>query len=148
TGGSDIDAVCGKSAGDGKQRHKRNLQQSLQEFGVHCSVPLLFLPRIPLLRTTETESNFVLTGLPGGSPGSPRLGVYRVIVTPEVTIPPALDRIVVSGGGGTLVNRIVKTPVANGITGPISPVYGCPFAGLIVGLSPFGPARVTNNRTP
>ncbi len=67
---------------------------------------------------------------------------------PDVTIPPALDRIVVSGGDGTLVNVMVKTPVANGITGPISPVNGCPVAGLIVGLSPFGPARVANNRTP
>jgi hypothetical protein len=47
---------------------------------------------------------------------------YRVTVTGEVTIPPALERMVVSGGEGTLVKVIVKTPVANGITGPISPV--------------------------
>ncbi len=36
------------------------------------------------------------------------------------------------------MKQIVNIPVANGITGPISPVYGCPVAALIVGLSPFG----------
>jgi hypothetical protein len=46
----------------------------------------------------------------------------RVIVTGEVTLPPALEVMVVSGGEGTLVKVIVNTPVANGITGPISPV--------------------------
>lgn len=68
-------------------------------------------------------------------------------MSPELTIPPALERIVITGGDGTLVNVMVKLPTANGMTGPISPVYGCPVAAFMVGLSPFGPARVANNLT-
>jgi hypothetical protein len=35
---------------------------------------------------------------------------------------PVLERTVVSGGEGALVKVMEKTPVANGITAPISPV--------------------------
>ena len=70
------------------------------------------------------------------------------MVTPELTTPPALDLIVTRSGAGRFVKRIVNTPGANGITGPRTPVYGCPVAGLIVGLSPFGPASVTVSVTP
>jgi hypothetical protein len=54
-------------------------------------------------------------------PGRPEFR-HRVMVTPETAIPPALDLIVTRSGGGTLVNRMVNTPSANGITGPITPV--------------------------
>jgi hypothetical protein len=62
-----------------------------------------------------------LKGLPDKNPGSP-FCFTGYFVSPELTIPPALERIVIIGGDGTLVNVMVKLPTANGITGPISPV--------------------------
>jgi hypothetical protein len=44
---------------------------------------------------------------------------YRVTVTGDMMIPPALEVIVTAAGEGTLVNVSVKTPTAKGITGPI-----------------------------
>src|SRR5437899_5294700 len=114
-GRGDVDAVCGKCTGHRQQGYDRYPQPALQKFRVHCSVPLLFLPHPASARCQRREAILSTFGAAGWKSRQPSVWGYLVIVTPDVMIPPALDLMVVSGGGGTLVKRIVNTPVANGI---------------------------------
>src|SRR5947209_6266845 len=136
------------SAASARVREGLSVGKSLQ-FMFSSSLQLTSVSiAILLLEPVYRGRLFVLSaGLPG-MPGSPAVTGYRVMVTPEVAMPPVLDRTVTTFGGGTLVKRMVNTPGANGITGPMTPVYGSPVAGLMIGSSPFGPASVTVRTAP
>ncbi len=122
--------------------------QRSQRFRVHCSVPLLFLARHPAAandRAGSSLSSYGAAGLKSRQPSVEWLSSDRYTRRYDST----------GAGSDRCQRRRRNVGEANReYTGSERnhrshfPRYGDPVAGLMVGLSPFGPARVTNSRTP